>query len=131
MGMWVRELAGVATGGEVRVVGGEEEGRVVCFEEAVVVRRGDEGMSGGRKEEVYDMMRCRGREYCGLGRKEEGSLGEVRMTLFFRVGFRSFKNEKVVKGVFERECGRVEGCRVRVVWATNLTFCEQVCVSGC
>lgn len=125
MGMWVEALAEVSTGAKVNVV----EGGEVCFEEAVVVRRGDEGMSGGRKEEVYDMMRCRAREYCGLGRKGEGSLGEIRMTLFFRVGFRAFKNEKVVKGVFERECGRVEGCMVRVVWAGNLTFCDQVWAS--
>lgn len=57
MGMWVRSLAEVSTGGKVRVVEGEEAGKVVCLEKAVVVRRNDAGMSEERKEKVYDMMR--------------------------------------------------------------------------
>ncbi|KAI0494804.1 hypothetical protein KFK09_024947 [Dendrobium nobile] len=126
MGMWVRTLAEVSTGGKVRVVEGGEAAGVVCFEEAVVARRNDVGMSNERKEEVYDLMKSRARIYCGLERNGGGNLGEIRMTLLFRVGSRSFKNETAVAGVFERECERVEGCRVRLVRSSNLTFCEQV-----
>ncbi|XP_020585136.1 uncharacterized protein LOC110027863, partial [Phalaenopsis equestris] len=126
MGMWVRSLAEVSTGGKVRMVGGEEAGRVVCLEEAVVARRNDVGMSEERKEKVYDMMRCRARDHCGLEGKDGGALGGIKMTLLFRVRSRSFKNETAVAGVFQRECGRVEGCSVRLVRLRNLTFCDQV-----
>ncbi|KAK8930666.1 hypothetical protein KSP39_PZI016690 [Platanthera zijinensis] len=128
MGGWVRTLAEASIGGEVRVVEAAE--RVSCFEEAVVMRRIGGGMSREKREDAYELMRCRAREYCGLERKEEGmrGSGEIGMTLLFRMGSRSFKNETAVAGVFERECRKVEGCRVTLARPSNLSFCDQCCV---
>ncbi|KAG0488559.1 hypothetical protein HPP92_007370 [Vanilla planifolia] len=132
MSEWVRTLAEVSTGAAVSI---EEMGRTVaCFEEAVVVRRSDGGMGKEKREAVYDIMRCRARAFCNVKKnnvEEEEDSGRrspslVRMTLLFRVGSRSFKNETAVAEVFERECRQVVGCRVRLVRSINLTFCEQV-----
>ncbi|PKA55422.1 hypothetical protein AXF42_Ash006624 [Apostasia shenzhenica] len=128
MGNWVRIVAEASTGAPVRIEGfeGKDPAAVNCFEEAVVIRRNDGGMAKERKEEVYDMIRCRARAYCNLTRKEEDSTRVIRMTLLFRVGARSFKNETAVAGVFTRECRKVEGCRIRLARPNNLSFCHQV-----
>ncbi|KAG6476236.1 uncharacterized protein LOC122022988 [Zingiber officinale] len=131
MGKWVRTLA-EATIGEVRIedFGGSDGrgGGVACFEKAVVFRHNEGAMRKQRRREVYAGMRCRARAHCGVvgDRWEEDSMVTIRLTLLLRLGSRAFKNESAVIGIFERECARVEGCRVQVAWGNNMTFCDQV-----
>jgi hypothetical protein len=89
-------------------------------------------MSRDRRTETYDLMRCKARMYCNVSL--EGRIPEVNkqglpvigMTLFMRTGSRSFTNESAVIGIFEKECAKVDGCRLMVAYSNNLTFCEQV-----
>lgn len=99
----------------------------LCFEEAVVMRHNEGGMSRERRMEVYDLMRCKARVHCKVRTNEERDLGgRIGLTLFMRSGPRSFRNETAVIEIFERECVKVEGCRLMVAHSNNLTFCEQV-----
>ncbi|KAH7865539.1 hypothetical protein Vadar_007993 [Vaccinium darrowii] len=105
-------------------------GEAVCFEKAVVMRHNEGGMLRERREEVYDLIRCKAREYCNVSSAAAegggGGGGGIGMTLLMRTGARSFRNETVVGGIFEKECKKVEGCRLTVARSDNLTFCEQV-----
>ncbi|KAF7843006.1 putative glycosyltransferase 61 [Senna tora] len=125
LGPWVRSLMEATFDGPVNVegLGGAGDGPV-CFEEAVVMRHNEGGMWREKRMEVYDLMRCKARIYCGVG--SEGRDGSIGMTLFLRRGARSFKNQSVVEEIFRRECGKVEGCRFMVAHSNNLTFCDQV-----
>lgn len=129
MGKWVRTLAEAGIG-EVRIedFGSGGGGGVACFEEAVVFRHNEGAMKKQRRREVYAGMRCRARAHCGVvgDRREEDSKVTIRLTLLLRLGSRGFKNESAVIGIFERECAKVEGCKVQVAWGNNLTFCDQV-----
>lgn len=127
MAPWLRHLI-AATFGEMRIEGlGEEEAAEgMCMEEAVVMRHNEGGMSGERMREVFDLLRCKAREYCNIVRGKEGTM--IRMTVLLREGGRGFKNESAVVGVFDRECAKVDGCRFRVAHAVNQTFCDQVCL---
>ncbi|KAL6347670.1 hypothetical protein AAG906_026198 [Vitis piasezkii] len=69
----------------------------------VVMRHNEGGMSRERRLEVYDMMRCKA-EICNV--RIEGRVTVVR--------------------IFQRECRKVEGCRLTVAYSNNLTFCQQV-----
>ncbi|XP_012835333.1 PREDICTED: uncharacterized protein LOC105956058 [Erythranthe guttata] len=104
--------------------GGGGDRAVTCFEEAVVMRHNEGGMSKEKRMEVYDLMRCRSRVYCGV--KPRGGGSSIGMTMLMRDGARSFKNASAVIRVFEKECRKVEGCRLMVAYPHNLTFCEQV-----
>ncbi|GFY95498.1 hypothetical protein Acr_10g0008830 [Actinidia rufa] len=87
------------------------------------------GMSRQRRVEVYDLMRCKAREYCNVSLVEGGGrqrVGEIGMTMFMRTGPRSFRNQSAVVDIFQRECRKVEGCQLRVAHSNDLTFCEQV-----
>ncbi|KAK9166237.1 hypothetical protein Scep_001428 [Stephania cephalantha] len=132
MGVWLGELMR-ATFGEggvgIENFGGVEGDGGVCLEEAVVMRHNEGGMSRVRREEVYDVLRCRAREYCGVGVRggDRGNGGvNIGMSLLMRNGARSFSNGTAVAGVFQRECLKVAGCRFRVAHSNNLSFCEQV-----
>ncbi|XP_059654673.1 uncharacterized protein LOC132301440 [Cornus florida] len=138
MSPWLRTLTEATFGGPLYIEGFDHDNHVgggggpVCFEEAVVMRHNEGGMSRERRVEVYDVMRCKARAYCNVsleGRDAEVSnrgLPVIGMTMFMRTGARSFRNESAVVGIFERECGKVEGCRLMVAYSNNLTFCEQV-----
>ncbi|KAL2231486.1 uncharacterized protein LOC105155208 [Sesamum indicum] len=107
--------------------GGGDYDDATCFEEAVVMRHNEGGMSREKRMEVYDLMRCRSRMYCNVsseGRQEKGL--RIGMTMLMRNGPRSFKNASAVISIFEKECRKVEGCRLMVAYPHNLTFCEQV-----
>ncbi|XP_047330133.1 uncharacterized protein LOC124933742 [Impatiens glandulifera] len=95
-----------------------------CFEEAVVMRHNEGGMSRQRRVEVYDLMRCRARVQCNLTTLQNRPL--IGMTMFMRTGPRSFRNESEVIRIFEKECMKVKGCQLRVAYSNNLTFCQQV-----
>lgn len=98
----------------------------VCFEEAVVMRHNEGGMWREKRMEVYDLLRCTARIYCGVGSNESETRGLIGMTLFLRRGARSFKNGSAVAEIFGRECAKLKGCRFMVAHSNNLTFCEQV-----
>ncbi|CBI38223.3 unnamed protein product, partial [Vitis vinifera] len=107
MGPWVKSLIQATFGGSVNI---EEFGD-----------SGDEG----RRLEVYDMMRCKARKYCNV-RIEGRGLAVIGLTMLMRTGARSFRNESAVVRIFQRECRKVEGCRLTVAYSNNLTFCQQV-----
>ncbi|CAL9171370.1 unnamed protein product [Musa hybrid cultivar] len=125
MGRWVQTLAEAAIG-EVRIEDFKEYGDgPTCFEKAVVFRHNEGAMKKQRRRDVYDMMRCKARAYCGIA-AEAADPEANRMTLLLRLGPRSFKNESEVIRIFREECEKVGGCRIKVAWANNMTFCEQV-----
>jgi hypothetical protein len=134
MGPWLRTLTGATFGGApyTESFEGVNDGQPLCFEKAVVMRHNEGGMSRDRRTETYDLMRCKARMYCNVSL--EGRIPEVNkqglpvigMTLFMRTGSRSFTNESAVIGIFEKECAKVDGCRLMVAYSNNLTFCEQV-----
>ncbi|XAR72393.1 hypothetical protein NMG60_11019018 [Bertholletia excelsa] len=145
MGPWVRSLMEATFDGSVDIErfdsddddgdGAGESTPASCFEEAVVMRHNEGGMSRQRRIEVYDLMRCKAREYCNVTAAEGGATGApgggeerpaIGMTMLMRTGPRSFRNESAVIRIFERECRKVEGCRLTVAHSNNLTFCEQV-----
>lgn len=135
---WLETLMEVSIGRKVKIEKFNDDGdRPVCFEKAVVFRRNEEGMSKTNKEKVYDLMRCKARAYCDVGRDEDGGHDQyhgleegkkkvIRLTLFLRVGSRSFKNETTVVTVSGEQCRKVDGCRLRVAHSHNLSFCDQV-----
>ncbi|RVW67116.1 hypothetical protein CK203_063886 [Vitis vinifera] len=129
MGPWVKSLMEVTFGGSMNMeeFGDSGDEGVACFEEAVVMRHNEGGMSRERRLEVYDMMRCKAREYCNV-RNEGRGLAMIGLTMLMRTGARSFRNESAVVGIFQRECGKVEGCNLTVAYAHNLTFCQQVSI---
>ncbi|KAI3439259.1 uncharacterized protein J3R85_004986 [Psidium guajava] len=110
-----------------------EENSPVCFDEAVVMRHNEGGMSRQRRVEAYDLLRCQARNYCNMklggeireayGKKTNGNVG---LTMFMRRGPRSFKNDSAVIEIFKRECNKVEECSLSVAYSSNLSFCEQV-----
>jgi hypothetical protein len=48
-----------------------------------------------------------------------------------RMGPRSFRNVTLVIRIFERECAKVDFCRLMMDYSNNLSFCEQVNPSLC
>ncbi|OVA15262.1 Glycosyltransferase AER61 [Macleaya cordata] len=133
MGVWLQTLmeatfGGGGGGGGIKIETFEgmmnEDYEVACFEEAVVMRHNEGGMSRERRIEVYDLLRCKARVFCNVSMEGRGA--NIGLTMFMRTGARSFRNPTVVIEIFERECAKVEGCRVKVAYSNNLTFCEQV-----
>lgn len=131
VGGWVESLVRVGLGDDnkmvldgLRGVGGG----VVCFEKALVMRRGLGGMEGKKRNSVFEMFRCKAWRHCGLKLEVGRGRGRViRVGLLGRGGKRGFRNESEVKEVVERVCGRVDGCRSRVYhFDRNMSFCDQV-----
>lgn len=100
----------------------------VCFERAVIQRRGLGGVDKPHINALFDMLRCKARRYCGLRHPAQKFSPEV--LLFTRSGPRSFANETGVEAVVRNECSKVPGCNLRVLNSANLTFCEQVSYSA-
>lgn len=134
MGPWVGTLMEVTFNGPqiIERFDGVDGDGPVCFEEAVVMRHNEGGMSRERRMEVYDLMRCKARIYCNVSlmssniEVNDRGLPMIGMTLFLRTGPRSFKNDTIVAEIFHKECAKVEGCRFMIAHSNNLTFCEQV-----
>lgn len=134
MGPWLTSLMEATFGGSVDVEDFSQFGDegVACFEKVVVMRHYEGGMSRDRRLEVYDMMRCKAREYCNVSTEGIGAEVIIGMTMLMRTGPRSFRNESAVVGIFQRECQKVESCRLAVAYANNLTtLCEQVSAALC
>ncbi|KAF8404673.1 hypothetical protein HHK36_009561 [Tetracentron sinense] len=132
IGSWLRNLMEATFGGALKIEGFDGVDVPACFEEAVVMRHNEGGMSRERRLEVYDLLRCKARVFCNVSLEGRGAdvneRGEpfIGLTMFMRTGARSFMNDSVVVGIFERECMKVEGCRLTVAYSNNLSFCDQV-----
>lgn len=131
MGPWLSSLMEAAFGEPLNVEKLSQGPNGACFEEAVVMRHNEGGMSRERRLQVFDLLRCRARVFCNLGleqstRVDEKGIPVIGMTVFLRKGSRSFENETAVVGIFSKACREVLGCRLTVAYANNLTFCQQV-----
>lgn len=129
MGLWLTLLLEATFGGPINIekFEGVEDNQPVCFEEAVVMRHNEGGMSRERRLEVYDHMKCKTRLFCNVslvGNYNDPSV--IGMTLLMRSGARSFKNDSAVIEIFKSECHEVQGCHLTVAYSSNLTFCQQV-----
>ncbi|KAI6700499.1 hypothetical protein NL676_014823 [Syzygium grande] len=105
-----------------------KEDSSICFEDAVVTRHNEGGMSTERMIEAYELLRCSVRRYCNLSSELDGDgnkVNTIRLTLLMRRGARSFRNESAVVGIFRRECDKVGGCRLTVAHSDDLSFCDQ------
>ncbi|KAK4724221.1 hypothetical protein R3W88_027000 [Solanum pinnatisectum] len=124
MGPWLKSLM-EATFGEPLHIENISNNNATCFEDSVVMRHNEGGMSRQKRIQVYDLLRCKARIYCNVSKRETPAIG---MTMFMRVnnGPRSFKNESAVIGIFDKECKKMEGCHFILAYSNNLTFCEQV-----
>ncbi|WOK93439.1 hypothetical protein Cni_G02137 [Canna indica] len=124
---WVRSLMeatfGRAAINRIEQLDGEGPS---CFKEAVVFRHNQGSMGKERKEKVYDLLRCKARAYCNLTIAEAPAKAVIRLTLLLRTGTRSFKDDAAVIKIFQKECGKVDGCKLKVALPNNLTFCDQV-----
>ncbi|GLJ46710.1 hypothetical protein SUGI_0984730 [Cryptomeria japonica] len=100
----------------------------VCFEKAVVYRRGLGHTSVEKKIAMFDMIRCKARKFCNISESQRiiDGIRTINVTLVSRTGARSFKNESVVASVIAKECKKVPGCRFRLLRIGNMSFCEQV-----
>ena len=105
----------------------------MCFERAIVHRRGLQGMSSEVKRELFDNLRCRVRKYCGIdpdsnisGVEKTRTSPAVRLALLTRKGDRAFRNTSAVAEVVQGECDKVDGCHLQVVNFDGFSFCEQV-----
>ncbi|XP_059629792.1 uncharacterized protein LOC132272713 [Cornus florida] len=131
LGSWVQHLT-QANFGELHIEGSSGGNAPYCFEKAVVMRH-DLGRMGKEKQlKVFDLLRCKARESCGLKTTDRGKevnekgMPIIRLTLLMRRGSRSFKNATAVTGIFARECARVQGCILKVSQSDDLSFCDQV-----
>lgn len=130
-GSWIQQLM-LANYGEFKFEGFDKGDGPYCFEKAVVMRHDLGSMGLDNKLKVFDMMRCKAREFCSLFVPErsmevnERGLPVIRLTLLMRRGSRSFKNATLVTNIFSRECARVEGCILKVAQSEDLNFCDQV-----
>ncbi|KAL3577155.1 hypothetical protein D5086_022438 [Populus alba] len=131
MGSWLQHLM-QANFGDVKIEGFEGGEGPYCFEKAVVMRHNEGSMGKERKLQVFDLLRCNARRFCGISPEGKGQetneRGEpvIRLTLLMRTGSRSFKNASAVRDIFARECAKVEGCTFKVAQSENLSFCDQV-----
>ncbi|KAJ3682457.1 hypothetical protein LUZ60_015030 [Juncus effusus] len=122
---WVKSLVELTFRDEMKIEKMVENPS--CFEEAVVFRHNEGKMAKERKVEVYEMVRCKAREFCKIRvREEKDDVKLVRVTLLLRNGSRSFKDEAGVIRVFEKECKKVKECRLEVVRSETLAYCDQV-----
>ncbi|OIV93122.1 hypothetical protein TanjilG_20784 [Lupinus angustifolius] len=132
MGPWLEALMDATFDGPPNIERFDDKNEgPVCFEEAVVMRHNEGGMSRERRMEVFDIMRCKARMYCNVSLKGNKEINDkvlpvIGMTLFLRTGPRSFKNETIVTDIFQRECAKVQGCQFMIAYSNNLTFCDQV-----
>ncbi|KAK6136469.1 hypothetical protein DH2020_029765 [Rehmannia glutinosa] len=127
MGPWLSSLMEATFGEPLNIEKFDRiEGGPACFEQAVVMRHNEGGMSREKRLQVYDLLRCKARIFCNISLVNENGFPVIGMTMFMRTGPRSFKNEYAVIGIFRNACRKVDGCKLIVAYANNLTFCQQV-----
>ncbi|RWR89970.1 Glycosyltransferase AER61 [Cinnamomum micranthum f. kanehirae] len=123
MGPWVGSLMWATFGERVHVDGLDRVGPT-CFERALVFRHNLGAMGREKRLEVFDVLRCKARAYCNVSQGAPDKI--IGLTLLLRTGPRSFKNESGVVRIFERECGKMDSCRLTVARSDDLSFCDQV-----
>ncbi|GLJ17805.1 hypothetical protein SUGI_0311330 [Cryptomeria japonica] len=130
MGSWVSNIMHASLGRHVEVDSLEYGDGPVCFEKAVVMRRGIGRLSLDKRILLFDLIRCKVRKFCNAsgGQRFINGIQVVNLTLLARTGSRSFENVSVVANVLEKECKKVSGCNFRLVHIANLTFCDQISV---
>lgn len=128
MSPYLNTLMEATFGGPMNIEKFDDDQSTLCYEEAVVMRHNEGGMSREKRMEAYDQIRCKARIMCGA--ELDRTDGEIGLTLLMRTGPRSFRNETAVVEIFDRECKKVESCRLRVAHSSNLTICEQVKLMG-
>ncbi|KAK9677428.1 hypothetical protein RND81_11G142500 [Saponaria officinalis] len=129
MSLWLSLLLEATFGTPINIEGfnGIKDDQPVCFEEAMVMRHNEGGMSRERRMETYDHMRCKARLFCNITHHDVNNNEIIiGLTLFMREGPRSFKNETIVVDIFKKECDMFKGCRFLIAYSNNLTFCDQV-----
>eukprot|EP00249_Psilotum_nudum_P009432 c21932_g1_i4 orf=127-1758(+) len=128
MGSWISNVLEASLGVRLQPDPLNYQQEIVCFEQAVVHRRGMAGMSLEKLKLVLNMVRCMVRKFCRVeaGRHFQGKLLTMNLTLLVRSGARGFKNESGVVTVIEKVCKNVEGCKFTVAHIANLSFCEQM-----
>ncbi|KAJ7295239.1 hypothetical protein O6H91_04G028000 [Diphasiastrum complanatum] len=129
MGTWLNNVLHASLGRKLEIETLDYAGRPVCFERAVVHRRGLGGTSVQNLNKLFDMVRCRVRIFCkvevekSIAARQEGA---INLLILLRTGPRAFNNDSGVINVVASRCERVKGCRLEVVHISNLSFCEQV-----
>ena len=125
MGSWISHVLQAAFMKSIPVETVGDANSSVCFERAVVQRRGLGGLDETHIHALFDMLRCKARRYCGLQRPARQP-SSVEVLLLTRSGPRAFTNKTGVAAVVHNECSKVPGCTLRMLNAGNLTFCQQV-----
>lgn len=125
MGSWITHVLQAAFMKNIPIETGLNDAKSICFERAVIQRRGLGGVNTTHINALFDMLRCKTRRYCGIKRPARKS-SRVEVLILTRSGPRAFKNETGVAAVVHNECSKVPGCVTRMLNAANLTFCEQV-----
>ncbi|KAL9244799.1 hypothetical protein vseg_018525 [Gypsophila vaccaria] len=131
MSLWLSLLLEATFDTKVSIEGfnGIKDEQSICFEEAVVMRHNEGGMSRQRRMETYDFIRCKARVFCNIIQVSHNKVDNnkvIGLTMFMRKGPRSFKNDTLVVDIFKNECVKFKGCRFLVAYSNNLTFCDQV-----
>jgi len=137
MGSWIANVMHATMGKSLKIdnlgnSGNEPaaHGAPVCFERAIVQRRGLGGIPSDSLRDMFDMVRCKALKFCAIDTEENarntGSTMKVKVTLLTRTGARAFRNASAVAAVVKGECAKVPECHFRVATMEGLSFCEQV-----
>ncbi|KAL2936780.1 Protein O-linked-mannose beta-1 4-N-acetylglucosaminyltransferase 2 [Bienertia sinuspersici] len=106
MNHWLSLVLQATFDGPTNIEGVDNE-QAVCYEEAVVMRHNEGGMSRQRRMETYDEIRCKVRMFCNVS-LNINEADKIGMTLLLRTGPRSFKNDTTVIDIFKSECDKVK-----------------------
>ncbi|XP_002965175.2 uncharacterized protein LOC9660179 isoform X3 [Selaginella moellendorffii] len=130
MGDWITNVLHASMGVKLRPDTLSSYGSgPVCFEDAIVQRRGLGGMSKERMNRLFDVVRCKVYKFCKVAPRSfvlGGKDGRIDITLVARSGPREFSNLSGVVSAVSEQCAMVKGCKLDIVSIGNLSFCEQV-----
>lgn len=127
MGTWITHVMQASHGKKIPVETlAHSSGLPVCFERSVIQRRGLGGIRLDKMNTLFDMVRCKVRNYCGLVSEARKKAHKIEVLLLTRTGARAFANATAVAAVVRSECKKVAGCNLRVANIGELAFCEQV-----
>ncbi|XP_071723116.1 uncharacterized protein [Rutidosis leptorrhynchoides] len=128
MGSWLRQLM-ETNFGHIHIEAFGDGDVPYCFEKASVMRHDRGRMGKEKKRQVFDLLRCKARSFCGIEKKnvqDEDHHPVIRFIFLVRNGSRAFKNKTAVSKIFSDECGKVKGCTLKVAQIEELSFCDQV-----
>ncbi|KAH7314888.1 hypothetical protein KP509_21G025700 [Ceratopteris richardii] len=110
---------------------------IMCFERAIVSRRGIGGMTLPLRRRLFDEMRCQVRRACNIHvnnmygadaeeTKITRSIRHVNVTLLVRQRTRGFIDEGAWRRVLQEQCRPTQNCTWSVIYVANMSFCRQV-----